>query len=100
MTPSDAAVFAVLRQYNPWWSGARFPELPRWRREVSREVRSWAKHPQLCTALELKRPTVSSFLDIMEATHLLYRLRPFGYGKQVLRGRLELDLEEPAGEEP
>jgi uncharacterized protein len=42
--------------------------------------------PALCSALEAKRPTVSSYIDLLEATHLIHRLRPFGYGKQVLRG--------------
>ena len=28
--------------------------------------------PQLCSSLQLKRPTVSSFIDLLEATHLIY----------------------------
>jgi len=51
---------------------------------------------QLCKNLELKRPTVESFIDLLEATHLIYRLRPFGYGKEVLRGRYKVYLADPA----
>jgi predicted AAA+ superfamily ATPase len=52
--------------------------------------------PQLCAGLQLKRPTVSSFIDLLEATHLIYRLMPFGYGKQVLRGRPKIYLADAA----
>jgi predicted AAA+ superfamily ATPase len=52
--------------------------------------------PQLCSSLQLKRPTVSSFIDLLEATHLVYKLMPFGYGKQVLRGRSKIYLADPA----
>lgn len=51
---------------------------------------------QLCSSLELKRPTVSSFIELLEATHLIYRLLPFGYGKQVLRARAKVYLADPA----
>lgn len=50
----------------------------------------------LCAALEAKRPTVSSYIDLLEATHLIHRLRPFGYGKQVLRGRVKVYLADAA----
>jgi len=50
----------------------------------------------LCKNLELKRPTVENFIDLLEATHLIYRLRPFGYGKEVLRGRSKIYLADPA----
>ena len=52
--------------------------------------------PQLCSSLGLKRPTVASFIDLFEATHLLYRLKPYGYGKEVLRGRAKVYLADPA----
>jgi len=52
--------------------------------------------PALCSALEAKRPTVSSYIDLLEATHLIHRLRPFGYGKQVLRGRFKIYLVDAA----
>jgi uncharacterized protein len=50
----------------------------------------------ICKELQLKRPTVSSFIDLLEATHLIYRLMPFGYGKEVLRGRAKIYLADPA----
>jgi predicted AAA+ superfamily ATPase len=52
--------------------------------------------PQLCSTLELKRPTVSSFIELLETTHLIYRLLPFGYGKQVLRARPKIYLADAA----
>ena len=50
----------------------------------------------ICKELQLKRPTVSSFVDLLEATHLIYRLLPYGYGKEVLRGRAKIYLADPA----
>ncbi len=50
----------------------------------------------ICKNLQLKRPTVASFIDLLEATHLIYRLLPFGYGKEVLRGRAKVYLADPA----
>src|SRR3972149_4238682 len=32
MIASKNELFAVLRQYNPWWDGGRVPDLPSWRR--------------------------------------------------------------------
>ena len=51
---------------------------------------------ELCKSLELKRPTVSNFMDLLEATHLIHRLRPFGYGKEILRGRPKVYLADAA----
>jgi predicted AAA+ superfamily ATPase len=50
----------------------------------------------LCGSLQLKKPTVSSFIDLLEASHLIHRLRPFGYGKEVLRGRPKIYLADAA----
>ena len=52
--------------------------------------------PELCNELHLKRPTVSNFIALLESTHLIYRLLPFGYGKQVLRARPKIYLADPA----
>lgn len=52
--------------------------------------------PQLCSSLGLKRPTVSNFIDLLEATHLIYKLKPYGYGKEVLRGRSKVYLADAA----
>ncbi len=52
--------------------------------------------PEVCGRLEINRPTVASFLDILEAAHLIYRLLPSGGGKQVLRVRPKIYLTDPA----
>lgn len=52
--------------------------------------------PELCSRLELKRPTVGSFIGLLESTHLIHRLLPFGYGKQVLRARPKIYLADAA----
>lgn len=51
---------------------------------------------QLCSNLEVKRPTAQNFIHLLEATHLIYRLHPFGYGKEVLRGKQKVYLADPA----
>lgn len=50
----------------------------------------------LCSNLEVKRPTAQSFIELLEATHLIYRLPPFGYGKDVLRARFKIYLADAA----
>lgn len=50
----------------------------------------------LCSNLELKRPTAQKFIELLEATHLIYRLQPFGYGKEILRGKHKVYLSDPA----
>lgn len=50
----------------------------------------------LCTQLGLKKPTVSRFIDLLEAAHLVYRLPPYGYGKEILRGKFKVYLADPA----
>jgi len=52
--------------------------------------------PALCSNLEVKRPTAQHFIELLEATHLIYRLQPFGYGKEVLRGRYKIYLADAA----
>jgi hypothetical protein len=51
---------------------------------------------QICKSLELKRPTVNKYIDLLESVHLIYKLHPFGYGKQVLRGRCKIYLADAA----
>lgn len=46
--------------------------------------------------LGIAKPTVQNFLDLFESTHLVYRLPPFGYGKEILRARNKLYLGDPA----
>ncbi len=50
----------------------------------------------LCASLQAKRGTAQNFIELLEATHLIYRLAPFGYGKEVLRGRFKIYLADPA----
>lgn len=50
----------------------------------------------ISSALELSRQTVSSYLNLLESAHLIYRLSPFGGGKQVLRGQQKAYLADPA----
>jgi len=53
--------------------------------------------PTLSKELDgINRQSVNNFLDLFEATHLIYRLRPYGYGKEVLRGRSKIYLADAA----
>lgn len=53
--------------------------------------------PTLSKELDgINRQSVTNFLDLFEATHLIYRLRPYGYGKEVLRGRSKVYLADAA----
>jgi uncharacterized protein len=46
--------------------------------------------------LGIAKQTVQNFIDLLESAHLIYRLSPFGYGKEVLRGKNKLYLGDPA----
>lgn len=50
----------------------------------------------LCENLEVKRPTVNNYLGLLENTHLIYRLSPYGYGKDVLRAKHKVYLADAA----
>jgi len=50
----------------------------------------------LSNNLEVKRPTAQHFIELLEACHLIYRLPPFGYGKDVLKGRFKIYLADAA----
>ncbi len=50
----------------------------------------------LCNNLGVKRPTAQKFIELLEAAHLVYKLRPFGYGKEILRGKYKVYLSDPA----
>jgi len=52
--------------------------------------------PKLCENLEVKRPTALHFIELLEATHLIYRLQPFGYGKDILRAKYKIYLADAA----
>lgn len=44
----------------------------------------------------VNRQSAINFLDLFESTHLIYRLKPYGYGKEVLRGRDKVYLADAA----
>jgi uncharacterized protein len=46
--------------------------------------------------LGISKPTVQSFVDLFESAHLIYKIPPFGYGKEILRGKNKLYLADPA----
>lgn len=46
--------------------------------------------------LGIAKQTVQNFIDLFESTYLIYRLPPYGYGKEVLRGKNKLYLGDPA----
>jgi predicted AAA+ superfamily ATPase len=46
--------------------------------------------------LGIAKATVQHFIALFESTHLVYKLPPFGYGKEVLRGKNKLYLGDPA----
>lgn len=50
----------------------------------------------LCRNLEVKKPTATSFISLLEATHLIHRLPPYGYGKEILRARHKVYLADAA----
>ncbi len=50
----------------------------------------------LSSSLEVKKPTANSFLDVLEAAHLIYKLPPYGYGKKILRARYKIYLADAA----
>jgi len=53
--------------------------------------------PSIARNLEnVNRQSVVNYLDLFESTHLVYRLKPFGYGKEVLRGRDKVYLADAA----
>ncbi|MEG6504609.1 ATP-binding protein [Nitratidesulfovibrio sp. 1201_IL3209] len=52
--------------------------------------------PNLCKNLEVKRPTALKYIDLLESTHLVYKLPPHGYGKDILRARYKVYLADAA----
>lgn len=51
---------------------------------------------ELTKNLEVKKPTALHFIELLEATHLINSLRPFGYGKDVLRAKYKIYLADAA----
>ncbi len=50
----------------------------------------------LCSNLSVKKPTVLNFIELLTAVHLIHKLPPFGYGKEVLRGKHKVYLADAA----
>lgn len=50
----------------------------------------------LASNLNVSRTTALNFIELLEATHLIYRLQKFGYGKDVLRARFKVYLADSA----
>ncbi|MCL5260632.1 MAG: AAA family ATPase [Gammaproteobacteria bacterium] len=50
----------------------------------------------LCSCLEVNRQTAENFIELLENAHLIYKLLPFGYGKEVLRGQYKVYLADSA----
>lgn len=50
----------------------------------------------LCSNLALNRHTVQNFIELLEATHLIYKLLPFSGGKSVLRAKYKIYLADAA----
>lgn len=46
--------------------------------------------------LEVKKPTAQNYLTLLESTHLIHRLPPHGYGKEILRARYKVYLADAA----
>ncbi|MBC7819566.1 MAG: ATP-binding protein [Planctomycetaceae bacterium] len=46
--------------------------------------------------LAVKKDTANNFLNLLEATHLIHRLPPFGYGKEILRAQYKVYLADAA----
>ena len=50
----------------------------------------------LCNNLNVPKPTVQNFLNLLETTHLISRLAQYGNGKEILRARYKFYLSDPA----
>ena len=50
----------------------------------------------LSRMLGVSRQTINNYVEFLESAHLIYRLGPHGYGKQVLRGRHKVYLADAA----
>jgi predicted AAA+ superfamily ATPase len=50
----------------------------------------------LCQNLAVKKPTATNFIELLASVHLIHKLPPLGYGKEVLRGRHKVYLADAA----
>ena len=42
---------------------------------------------EICENLSINRLSVQNYIELLEAVYLIKRIRPFGYGKDILRGK-------------
>jgi len=50
----------------------------------------------MATNLGIPKPTVQKFIELLVAVHLAHKLSPYGYGKEVLRGKHKVYLADAA----
>ena len=50
----------------------------------------------LASNLQVAKATAKNFIKLLEATHLIYRLQRFGYGKEILRAKDKIYLADSA----
>lgn len=51
---------------------------------------------QFSSNLEVTKPTAKHFIELLETTNLIYRLQPYGYGKEILRAKYKIYLADAA----
>src|SRR5690606_34939653 len=53
--------------------------------------------PQMSSNLDgMSRTKINNFLSLLESAHLIYKLHPYGYGKNILKGRHKVYLADAA----
>jgi uncharacterized protein len=50
----------------------------------------------MASSLGVPKPTVQNFIELLVAVHLAHKLPPYGYGKEVLRGKHKVYLSDAA----
>ncbi len=50
----------------------------------------------MASNLGVPKPTVQNFVELLAAVHLIHKLSPYGYGKEVLRGKHKVYLADAA----
>ncbi|MCB1081667.1 MAG: ATP-binding protein [Chlamydiia bacterium] len=50
----------------------------------------------LSKSLGVSKPTIQNFIDLLECAHLVQRVPPFGYGKEIIRARQKIYLADPS----
>src|SRR4051812_39602623 len=78
MIATQSELFAVLRQYNPWWGSGSVPDLPTWRRAAFQELTQWVSNPpaQRAVLLSGARQIGKTTLLLQSVQELLTRKTP------------------------